>query len=254
MVGGAIPAHNSACLWKRALPKARGLVAAILWFLRPEADLAERDGSRMGRDDWYRNREWSPEIEAQFSAKLKRARDKAQYLRIQACSLKNSHPETALMLLERYFALGDDFDRAQAYVDQADALLALGEIEAALTSYERALTREQEFPNALTQAYLELPFLIATTRRQDKYQRALEVLSQAQSRLMFPVDRFKWHAAHALISEATGADDAARRHARAALENAYAEHSGFRYHASVGLVGSKYPDLRHQLAELAREN
>jgi tetratricopeptide (TPR) repeat protein len=86
-----------------------------------------------------------------FFAKLKRARDKAQYLRIQAGCLTRSRPQIALTLLERYLATGDNFGRAQAYVDQANALLALGEVERALASYELALAREQEFLN-LSQA------------------------------------------------------------------------------------------------------
>lgn len=207
----------------------------------------------MGRDDWYRNKDWNPEIEAQFLARLKRARDKAQYLRIQACTLARSHPKTALMLLEQYFGSGDHFDRAQAYVDQAAAFLALGEIEKAFAAYELALAREQEYPNLLTQAYLEFPFLIATTGQSDKYERAIEILNQSRSRPMFPADRFKWHAAHALIFAAAEDASAARQHARAALNDATAGHSGFRYHPSLGLVGSKHLDLRERLAELARE-
>jgi tetratricopeptide (TPR) repeat protein len=106
----------------------------------------------MSPDDWYRNTEWNHEIAGRFEARLKRARRKAQYLRIQACSLARSEPRVALQLLTRYFALGDDFDHAQAYVDQAAAYKHLGELDNAIASYEQALKREAEFPNLQTQA------------------------------------------------------------------------------------------------------
>jgi hypothetical protein len=64
-------------------------------------------------DDWYRNTEWSEEIAERFEAQLKRARRKARYLRIQACTLAWSDPLVALRLLDRYFDLGDDFDHAR---------------------------------------------------------------------------------------------------------------------------------------------
>jgi tetratricopeptide (TPR) repeat protein len=205
----------------------------------------------MGRHDWYRNLDWNPEIETQFFEKLRRARDKSQYLRIQACLLTKSKPETALDLLERYFALGVHFDRAQAYVDQAEAFLSLGEIERALISYEHALAREKEYPNLLTQAYVELPLLVAMMERRERYDLATEIPDNSRSRPMFPAERFKWHAAHALISVARGDDGAAARYAAAALADASASASGFQYHPRVGLVGSAYSDLRLHLAKLA---
>jgi len=54
----------------------------------------------MSRDDWFRNRTWSDKIASQFEAKLKRARRKGQYIRIQACTLAEEHPEVALQLLK----------------------------------------------------------------------------------------------------------------------------------------------------------
>jgi len=46
----------------------------------------------MARYDWYTNKNWNYDIESVF-AKLGRAKDKAQYLRIQASILATSHPE-----------------------------------------------------------------------------------------------------------------------------------------------------------------
>ncbi len=104
--------------------------------------------------DWFRNAEWNDSIERAFHEKLRRARRKEQYLRIQASTLAHSYPEVALKLLDRYFELPDDFDHAQAHVDRATALLALGRVADAITAYEAALAREAVFPNLQTQAIL----------------------------------------------------------------------------------------------------
>src|SRR6185503_2369286 len=113
-------------------------------------------------DDWFRNTTWNADIARRFDEKLRRARRKEQYLRIQASMLASINPEVSLQLLDRYFSMSDKFDWAQAYVDRAKALTSLGRIEEAADAYEAALAREIEFPNSQTQAYLEFPILVAT--------------------------------------------------------------------------------------------
>ena len=158
----------------------------------------------MARDDWFRRTEWNADAEAAFFGKLSRARDKKQYLRIQASTIAPHYPEVALRLLDQYFDLGDHFDHAQAHVDRASAYLALGDTDRAIAAYEAALAREHHNPQLLTQAYLDLPFLIASHGITSRYEQALRLLQQHRSRLMFPVDHFRWHAAHALIASAQG--------------------------------------------------
>jgi tetratricopeptide (TPR) repeat protein len=203
----------------------------------------------MPRNDWFRNKEWNPQIEEWFFAKLARARRKGQYLRVQACMLANSHPQVALDLLEKYFATGELFDAASAYVHQADAYLALGADEKAFDAYERALAREEERPNYRTQASIELPFLIATRRRRERYGRALKLLEKKET-LLFRGQLFKCEASLALISADLGDRDMARQHAIRALEIAELRDSGLRYHAGVGLVGSKLESTRALLKAL----
>jgi tetratricopeptide (TPR) repeat protein len=201
--------------------------------------------------DWFRNAEWNSDIEAAFFAKLKRARGKSQYLRVQACTLAATHPRIALRLLDQYFALGDNFDAAQAHVDRATAFLSLGQVEDALASYEAALTVEAKRPNYQTQASLDLPFVIACQGIVARYEQALHLLDRHQSRLSFPVEYFRWHTSRALISGAVGVTAEAKAQARLALAAAEKDHSGFRYHPSVGLVGDNYQQIRQRLAALA---
>ena len=205
----------------------------------------------MARDDWFRNAEWNSDIEAAFFAKLKRARDKSQYLRVQACTLAATHPRVALRLLDQYFAMGDNFDAAQAHVDRATAFLSLGQVEDALTSYEAALSVEAKRPNYQTQASLDLPFVIACQGIVARYEQALDLLDRHQTRLSFPVEYFRWHTSRALISGAVGVTAEAKAQARLALAAAEKDHSGFRYHPSVGLVGDRYQQIRQRLVSLA---
>jgi tetratricopeptide (TPR) repeat protein len=206
----------------------------------------------MGREDWYRNTTWNPEIEAAFESKLRRARDKSQYLRIQAGILASRKPDIALQLLEKYFAIGDHFDHAQAHLDRAKAHLAKSDIVEALKSFESALDLEKSHPNLLTYAYLDLPYLIATRRLSDRYAQALEVLDAGQDRLTFPVDRYLWHGSRALILHDQGRSPEALVHAQIALEAASETQSGFRHHQQVGLVHNTDDEFGERLNVVAR--
>jgi tetratricopeptide (TPR) repeat protein len=197
--------------------------------------------------DWFRNTTWNDSIERNFNEKLLRARRKQQYLRIQASTLARLHPEVALKLLDQYFSFKDEFDHAQAHVDRAKALLALGRISEALASYEAALAREVEFPNLQTQAFLDLPYLIATLDIREKFEYAMQLLERHKGRLTFPVDYFRWHAARALISAAEQDAVAAKAYAGHALEAAALGHSGFRNHPAIGLVTVQYDEVVKKL-------
>ncbi|MDB5335265.1 MAG: hypothetical protein JWN70_884 [Planctomycetaceae bacterium] len=197
----------------------------------------------MTKTEWFRNTSWNEAIEETFNDRIRRARSKDQYLRIQASLLVASHPEVALRLLDSYFELPDPFDKAQAHVDRAAAFTALGRLDEALTSYDAALAQEKLQPQILTLAYIELPYLIAAHRVRGQYARAKQLLQDHASRLSFPVDHFRWHAALALMAIDTGDPVLAKRHATNALEMAAAEHSGFRYHPNLGLVTNQYDNL-----------
>jgi len=202
----------------------------------------------MSPDDWHRNTAWDADIEAKFEAKLKRARDKAQPLRIQALHLAQSHPEIALKLLDRYFALGENFvDCASAHKTRAEAYLALGRLDDAISSFEAALRREAQFPNYKTLVSVEYPYLVATRKLTKHYRRALEVLDANFRDVAFPVNRFRWHAARAIILGELGSSNEARESARSALTAAAEPKSEFRYHQKLGLVSDEHSDMIRRL-------
>ena len=205
----------------------------------------------MSNEDWYRNEIWNSEIEAQFIAKLKRARRKEQYLRIQASTLADKIPEIALELLKQYFELKDNFDHAQAYCDRATAYIALGKLEEAVDSFRSALKRESEFPNLLTEAYIEFPMMVAQNKMVNFISEANAILDQNQHRLMFPVDYFRWHAAKAIFEAELGNNDEAAIQAGLALDIAKIKKSGFKYHQHLGIVDAKYRDIIYKLKEIS---
>ena len=207
----------------------------------------------MGRDDWFRNKKWDAATEAHFNEKLSRARDKAQPLRIQASYLESTNPKAALILLDRYFALGSHFDMASAFLNQAEAYLSLGELEEAIRALEKALQRERDFPNVKTQAWSRFALLVAERKLDHLYDKALRVLKENPvSSLSFPIHGFLWNASFALIADATGQHKHAAETAAKALEFPALNHSGFRYHDDVGLVGARYDELRRELHRLVR--
>jgi tetratricopeptide (TPR) repeat protein len=204
----------------------------------------------MSRGDWFRHTEWDAEIQAGFDARLLRARDKVQPLKIQAALLAKTRPDAALRLLDRYFESGDTLFLADAYHTQAQARVALGDFSNAAESYVAALTREAEFSNLKTNSFVEYPLLVAEHRLIERYGDALRVLAEQRDRLTCPVQHFMWHAARALILSAQGEPRQAQSEAQIALAAADQSSSGFRFHQSLGLVGDSYHELRERLRDL----
>jgi tetratricopeptide (TPR) repeat protein len=210
----------------------------------------------MASDDWFRNEVWTPTISGKFFEKLRRARNKAQYLKIQSFHLTESHPSVARDLLEQYFSLDDHFDDAQAFFQQAQAYVVLGKREDAIICYQKALQRERDFPhsNSITRAWCEYALLVATHKIEALYEDVLKVLEQRKGVVAFPVDEFLWYGTHALIESARGRRELAQDYADKALQAAGKQHSGFRYHPDVGLVAERYASVLKDLQRLVSGN
>ena len=197
--------------------------------------------------EWFRNSEWNPEIERTFEEKLGRARDKAQYLRIQGSMLKDAEPEVALGLLGRCIELGEDTYIAAAQLDSAHAHHRLGDVDAALTSLEAALDQESRQPMFRTSAAFDYAMLVALHERSERFERALAALDQLGIALL-PVMEFQNHSARAIILFAQGH----REEARAAAERAAAVEGAQGWipgHPEVGMA----PGAANPLSAKVRE-
>jgi tetratricopeptide (TPR) repeat protein len=203
-------------------------------------------GILVSSDDWYRNKEWSDEIEENFYSKLKRARSQRdQYMVIQALSLTDTYPEVALRLVEEYFdSRTNPFDDVRALLARANAYISLEDFNNAIAAYRAILARENELPNHQTGAYLDYPYLVATQQIKGEYENAVNVLNEHAGRLALPLDYFKWYASFALINQDGS-------YASKALDAAKVKRSGFRFHQVIGLVGKKYEKTIKQLCKIS---
>jgi tetratricopeptide (TPR) repeat protein len=196
-------------------------------------------------DDWYRNERWTQAIEKRFEERLRRARRKDQYLHLQAAALVDSHPDVAISLIERFLALENPFFPALGYDVKAKALVRLGRIPEALSTYQVALDAELAFPNARTNSATDYAELVVLTQTENLYPQVLELLQRRHSDFAFPVLQFKAHACKAVIFRQQGKLALADGEAAAALAQAERTKSGFRHHPGLGLVGDdQMPLLR----------
>ena len=208
----------------------------------------------MAAEKWFRNEEWNPTIEEHFFKKLCRARDKAQYLKIQAGRLCKKHPQVALALLKKFFASdGNSIFTAEAFLHQAEAHLLLGAKQKAIESFQKALQRQREFPNVITAAWSEYGLLVATEKMSELFDDALRALQEHKTGLLFPIEQFLWYAIYALIADARRERQAAKDYAAKALHFSGLTHSGLRYHPKLGLVEARYESLKATLRRLAAE-
>jgi tetratricopeptide (TPR) repeat protein len=190
----------------------------------------------MPTKEWFRHEEWSPEIEKEFFDRLRRAKKKDQYLRIQAGYLASTHPQVALDLIRRFFELRDPWDRASAYRVQGKAHESLNAFQAALRSYEDALEQERMMPQILTNAWLDLAMLVSMHAMSDHYDSVLAILRERKKQAVFPSTKFMHDASIALILAARGESATARSFAVAAVDMASRTHSGISRHPHVGLI------------------
>ncbi|MBL4677467.1 MAG: hypothetical protein JKY70_14885 [Mucilaginibacter sp.] len=102
--------------------------------------------------DWYRQKAWSTEIEEFYFSKLKKSRDKAQYLKIQAIELVETKQtqllDVAEMLLNKLFTDFPEnrFDRSSSLVTMGKIYDLRGNPDKALAYYKQAMEFEKVYP------------------------------------------------------------------------------------------------------------
>lgn len=182
--------------------------------------------------DWFRNIAWSDEIASTFEVRLGRARDKAQYLNIQAYTLLATRPDVAASLSRRAIELNDPTQTARAGLYLGTALATLGDLDAAIIALESAIEAEQREPMHRTAAHLDQALLVALAERTEMYDLALKRMER-ESILPFGDQCLSALIAQALIRGERGEDVAGI--AEAALE-------------ALGTSQDGHADLPHYLS------
>ncbi|REJ74839.1 MAG: hypothetical protein DWQ36_13900 [Acidobacteria bacterium] len=212
----------------------------------------------MGREDWYRNTEWSPETRGAFWARLHRSRSefsKAQYLRIQASCLEGAGlAEEALELLEYMFDHHPEkSELASALLSRATALVRLGRDREAVEAFRASLEAERGYPNARTEAALSFGEFAVLRDLAELYEEVEVELNAfvASLPVLFPLQRFKILAIGAVVEHHQGNRSKAEELATNALRVASQDQSGLRYHPKLGLVGARQYGLLEKLGQLS---
>lgn len=212
-------------------------------------------------DNWYRSSDWSKAAQDLFYEKLSRSRGnyyRQQYARIKALSLigtkKDNLLHAAVMLLlrsiEEWCEYQTEYD--EAYATLGEAYRLLGDIPSAIVAYEKSISWNLSLVH---RGYWDYPEMIVSEGLEDRYDRALAIVSRlhkADDDLMMETDKFIYHAVRAVVFKHQGKDHAASEDARKALILTSVGKSMFRYHPEVGLVDKhKYMQLIKKLEPIA---
>jgi tetratricopeptide (TPR) repeat protein len=180
----------------------------------------------MGKKDWYRKTDWSPDIEKDFFARLGRARStyhKAQYLRIQASYLQTqcSPPDyrAALRLLEHLILkFPDPNELGMAYLQKAKCHEALGQFQDALNSYKYAVQFSKDDRGVFTtEAPVHFALFAAKNHLTEYYSEALKNFKGSDVILIMPSVLFNAFSAMALMAADSGKKRKAQNLAKKAL-------------------------------------
>jgi tetratricopeptide (TPR) repeat protein len=207
-------------------------------------------------DDWYRRTTWTQTDEDEFFARLNRSRGqfhKAQYLRIQAHYLQKEFPEEALKLLELIIEeYPEPFELSSTYLQKAQCLVAINQKLESLLWFRKVLESEEKNKGVQTTGYLDYPTFIVSEEMEDLYPEAKSILTKYVDRLMFPVDRYRWNMAMAIIEWNENNRSEASKFAALAIEASSEEKSGFRYHPNIGLVKSQDKRIQKLLNKISK--
>ncbi|HZL99196.1 MAG TPA: hypothetical protein VFD43_02995 [Planctomycetota bacterium] len=208
--------------------------------------------------DWFRKSTWDDADQSDFEARLKRARaaSRPQQVYLQGYTLMETGKpgllRAALELAERAVSQFPP----HGHVSAAQHLMGLclerlGDAAGALRAYRAAVQTERAGRCILTDAYLDFGWLVAIGGLRDDYGEATALLDEFAARPAFPVQRFRYHSARALMAAESGSRAEAVAQARLALDAARADRSGFASHQHLGLVDDRFADIQQRLRSLA---
>ena len=194
--------------------------------------------------EWYRKKTWSKTDEAEYFAKLGRAKKEGrpEYLKIQAIEFVDTKDPALLdiaeLLIKKLFTdyPDDKFERSSCLETLGDIYKYRQLFDKAIEYYKNAIDFEKTYPQVLTQAYLEYSKLVVTHKKQDQYNFAEKIVLKRIKDSIFPNEKYIAFSILSIISYYKGDKEKAGQYAELADKNASAETSGLRYHKYLGIV------------------
>jgi tetratricopeptide (TPR) repeat protein len=212
----------------------------------------------MAKSEWFRKASWSPEDEADFFARLQRARltSRAQYLRIQAIHLSNTGSpallEAAVVLLDRFIlSYPHDVFIAQAHTQRANCLADLERPSEAVEAFRAAFSAMRRFPSVRPNTETDFGLFVVERHLQPLYDEALALLDEFDHASPFPLDVYCRQGIRAILNARKGRLDVAAPAAARALKAAGRQTSGLRYHPNLGLVEDRSSSFHRELLAIA---
>jgi hypothetical protein len=204
-----------------------------------------------GRTDWYSSPDWNRDVEKVFEAKLRRARNKGEYLRVKGVTLiqqrDRQRRDVGRRLLGR---LADEYPDTPtiswAYEALGDADTREGRYTEAESQYTNAIAAYERIPGVQGNAQVKLANLIATTKQRSRYPEAETLLDQY--RPFWKIEHFWVHLARARMAADRGDAATAGAEARLALTAEADPNPQAPRHPTMGHVQTD----EHTLAELRR--
>lgn len=207
----------------------------------------------MGRHDWYRTPDWSEEAEADFEARLARARkhNQTQYLRIKGHALlRAGEVEAARELWMRILEYEHAFDHASA-LESLGELADGNDLDEAIHWFRRLVRDHPDLQATTGTGHISLAEVLLDRDRAGNADEAADLLATwaELDEPPLPSSVFRWHLAALEVAEERGQPDEVQRCARVCLDMLAAP-SVSPAHPELGAVHVT-PQLRARLTGLA---
>lgn len=200
-------------------------------------------------DEWFRSPAWGPSDQADFEARLRRARKtgRSQYLRIKGLALNAAgHRDGARALWLRVLA-----DPDGPPVMRWPTLEHLGDLDVednpveAESRYRQLLEEDPTLNGTTNMVEVKLAELLTRSAAPESLAEAWDLLEtwRTDRHSPFPANHFAWAVARARWGEAAGQVDVTRESARMALDFVEAG-APFTRHPGVGVVKTDKKTLR----------
>lgn len=180
--------------------------------------------------DWYRKKTWTKTDEEEYFAKLGRARKdgRAQYLRIQAFELIETKEKDLLTIAETLLTKilteypENNFEKSSTYNHLGEIYKIRGDYENALIYFKKSLDFEKEYPNVITNSYLDFAETVVRAEKTELYNKVEKLLTEKinEDNLKFPIQNYIMYSVMSIISEHKGDFEQSKKYADLAENNA----------------------------------